>query len=281
MAETQARVNRAVQLPRSEEVERLGTAELRAAFLVDDLFAPGELRSVSTDLDRMLLCGVVPFSPIALPAYSSFGTAYFTERRELGVVNLGPPGRVSVGGVAYTVGTLDCLYVGLGEPEVEFAPLGEQPPLLYLLSCPAHQKYPTTLVPRAAAERADLGDDAHATRRTIRRYIHPAGARSCQLVMGVTELEPNSVWNTMPPHTHGRRAEVYLYFDLGAEVAVHLMGEPERTRSLIVREKQAVLSPAWSIHCAAGTANYKFVWGMAGENQAFSDMDAVDLARLR
>jgi 4-deoxy-L-threo-5-hexosulose-uronate ketol-isomerase len=267
-------------LPRACDVDSMGTASLRESFLVSDLFQPGALRLVCTDLDRMAVGGVVPLQPILLPPCAEFGTTYFTERRELGVINLGCPGHVRVGSELFTLETMDCLYIGMGEEDIVFAPSGSGPPVFYLLSCGAHHKYPTVKIARADAQLDPAGDERHASMRTIRKCIHPDGAASCQLVMGYTELAPNSVWNTMPPHTHLRRSEIYLYTNLGAEIAVHLMGSPDRTRSLIVRDREAVLSPPWSIHTAAGTGNYSFVWGMAGENQTFADMDPVKLNDL-
>lgn len=256
-------------------------AELAESFLAGELFVPGELRLAVTGLDRLALGGAVPHRELALAPCAEFGTRYFTERRELGVLNLGMPGAVHVGGEVYPLETLDGLYVGAGEPDVRFAPGPAGQAVFYLLSCPAHCTFPTAKIARLEAETVVLGDERNSSKRCIRKYIHPGGARSCQLTMGYTELAPGNVWNTMPAHRHARRSEIYLYFDLEDGVVVHLMGEPNQTRHLIVRDRQAVLSPAWSIHCGAGTRNYRFVWGMAGENQDFSDMDAVSCAELR
>lgn len=253
----------------------MSTEELRQAFLVDRLFAPGEVRLVYTDLDRMIVGGVVPREEMRLNGSRELGTAYFTERREVGVINLGGLGTVRVGGKAFELERLDCLYIGCGEEDVRFEPGPKEAPAFYILSCPAHRRLPTAKVARGEAEVQEVGDPARASRRRISRCIHPGGTASCQLVMGFTELEQGSVWNTMPPHTHGRRSEVYLYFDLGDDVVVHLMGPPQSTRHLIMRNQEAVLSPPWSIHAGAGTGNYRFVWGMAGENMTFSDMDGV------
>jgi 4-deoxy-L-threo-5-hexosulose-uronate ketol-isomerase len=256
-------------------------AELAQSFLVEELFVPGELRLAVTGLDRLVVGGAAPQAELALAPCAEFGTRYFTERRELGVLNLGMPGAVHVGGEVYPLETLDGLYVGAGQPEVRFASGLAGQAVFYLLSCPAHCPYPTAKIARSEAETVVLGDERNSSKRSIRKYIHPGGARSCQLTMGYTELAPGSVWNTMPAHRHARRSEIYLYFDLEDGVVVHLMGEPNQTRHLMVRDRQAVLSPAWSIHCGAGTRNYRFVWGMAGENQDFSDMDAVSCAELR
>jgi 4-deoxy-L-threo-5-hexosulose-uronate ketol-isomerase len=270
---------RVIRFPRHEEVSRLDTAVLRERFLAAGLFEPGEIRVVYTDLDRMVLGGAAPDGPLRLPSYQELGSAYFTERREIGVINIGEPGMIRAGGAEYALEFMDCLYIGRGVEEVIFLSAGGAP-AFYFLSCPAHQGYPTVKITRAEAQREAIGHAANASRRVIHKYIHPGGARSCQLVMGLTTLEPNSVWNTMPPHLHSRRTEAYLYFGLGDGVVVHLMGRPDNTRSLIVRDREAVLSPSWSIHCAAGTQPYSFVWGMAGENQDFGDIDRVCLQDL-
>lgn len=260
----------------------LPTDELRAHFLLGDLFAPGAVVAHYTDLDRMVVGTAVPErSPLALLAARELGTAFFLERREIGILNLGTPGVVTVGATAHELDHLDCLYVGRGERDVSFAP-GPQPGArFFFVSTPAHATYPTAVVRRAEIRTDPIGDAAKANRRRINKLIHPDGVRSCQLVMGFTEFEPGSVWNTMPPHTHSRRSEVYLYFDLGDNVVFHVMGEPQATRHLVVREGEAVLSPPWSIHCGAGTGAYRFVWAMGGDNQAFADMDAVSLNALR
>lgn len=235
---------------------------------------------ILTDLDRMLLGGAAPVDALRLPACRELGTGYFLERREMGIINIGGPGAVEAGGVKYALDHLDSLYVGSGEREVVFSSDGGAA-AFYFVSCPAHAKFPTAKVARGQGQMAAIGDADHAARRRITRCIHPAGVGSCQLVMGYTELEPGSVWNTMPAHTHTRRAEAYLYFGLGEEIAVHLMGRPGATRSLIVRDREAVISPSWSIHCAAGSRNYTFIWAMTGENQSFEDMDPVRFSELR
>ena len=263
-------------LPRAEELERMPAAAVRESFLIEDLFEDGALRLVLADMDRMAVGGAMPRDPMPLPPVAEFGTRYFTERREAGIFNLGPPGVVRVGSEEFGLGTLDCLYVGMEEPDVVLGP-----GTWYFLSCPAHAKYPTARMRAGEAASSQIGDSASASKRCLHRFIHPGGLRSCQLVMGFTELALGSVWNTMPPHTHSRRSEVYLYFDLADGMVVHLMGRPESTRHLIVREREAVLSPSWSMHAGAGTRNYKFIWGMAGENQSFEDMDPAPLSTLR
>ena len=272
-------------LPSPAETNTLGTEELRENFLINDLFRPGKVNAHYTDLDRMVIGGAEPTGePLALPNDRELGTGFFLERREIGIINIGAPGIVRVAGQAvetHLLGTHDCLYIGLGEREVLFEDSGNGQALFYFVSTPAHAKYPTALVRRAEVAGDALGDASAANRRRLVKYIHPAGVKSCQLVMGFTELDPGSVWNTMPPHTHSRRTEAYLYFDLGEKVVVHLMGEPHATRHLVVRDGEAVLSPAWSVHCGAGTGSYRFVWAMGGDNQNFSDMEPVPLGQLR
>jgi 4-deoxy-L-threo-5-hexosulose-uronate ketol-isomerase len=260
------------------------TAELRGCYLVQDLFAAGEVRLAYCDADRAVLGSAVPTGePLSLAGDDALRSAYFLERRELGVFNVGGAGTVTVDGQSYALQNLDGLYVGRGSRDVRFASADPATPAaFYLLSYPAHATYPTTLIQRSSVEGLRLGSEATCNKRTLYKYIHPAGVSSCQLVMGFTQMEPGSVWNTMPPHTHARRSEVYLYFNVPAESRVfHLMGEPSETRHLVVADRQAVLSPSWSIHSGVGTAAYGFCWGMGGENQAFDDMDPVPITTLR
>ena len=269
-------------LPGPAEAGALGTEKLRDAFLVGGLFRLGEVTFRYTGLDRMIAGAALPGpAPLRLPDCAETGTAFFLERRELGILNLGAPGVVEVGAALHELVSLDCLYVGRGERDVAFANGAAGAAQFYLVSAPAHAAHPTAVARRAALAGDPIGSAATANRRRITKCIHPGGIASCQLVMGFTELEAGSVWNTMPPHTHGRRSEIYLYFDLGEQRVVHLMGEPAATRHLIVGDREAVLSPPWSIHCGAGTGSYRFVWAMAGENQEFSDMDPAPLAILR
>lgn len=271
-------------LPHAPHARQLGTTELRDAFLVPGLFTPGSLCVRVTDLDRAVIGGAVPASgPLELDALPELGAQYFLERRELGVLNVGGPGTVTVGGARYPLARSDVLYAARGSRSVRFESDDPAAPArFYLVSYPAHAEFPTTLVPRAHAHATELGTAERANRRRLYRYIHPGGARSAQLVMGVTELEEGSVWNTMPAHTHLRRTEVYLYFDVAPDaLVVHLMGEPEETRHIVVRDCEAVLSPAWSIHAGCGTARYSFCWAMGGENQEFADMQMVPLEMLR
>ena len=222
-------------------------------------------------------------TPLALPADPDLRTDYFTERRELGVLNIGQPGKIIVDGTAYFLNSLDCLYIGRGSRDVRFESTDHTDPAkFYLLSYPAHRTYPTSQAKKSEAEAVHLGSDAACNKRTIYKYIHPAGMASCQLVMGFTELAEGSAWNTMPPHTHLRRSEVYLYFNLAPDARVfHLMGETQETRHIVVANEEIVVSPSWSIHAGVGTSRYTFCWGMGGENQEFTDMDVIAVGDLR
>jgi 4-deoxy-L-threo-5-hexosulose-uronate ketol-isomerase len=261
----------------------LDALALRGSYLVEALFAPGELSLVYTDADRAIIGSAVPLAqPLALEAAAELRASYFTERRELGILNIGGSGHVVVDGERISMDHLDCLYVGMGSRSIVFeSDDASAPASFYLLSYPAHLRYPTQKQSRRDAVAVQLGSQNECNRRTIYKYIHPDGIRSCQLVMGFTQLEPGSVWNTMPPHTHTRRSEVYLYFNLSPEARViHLMGRPDETRHIVVADRQAVISPSWSIHSGVGVSNYAFCWGMGGENQAFDDMDGVAVGNL-
>src|SRR5262245_50732253 len=270
--------------PNQTDYQKLGTAELRTAFLVDSLFAPGKLELVYTDADRAIVGSAVPApAPLKLSADAELRAAFFCERRELGVLSIGGAGTVDVDGTKHEMGKLDCLYVGRGSKDIVFASKdAANPAAFYLLSYPAHAGYPTTLAQTKDATPVELGSAADANRRTIYKYIHTGGIKSCQLVMGFTKLQDGAVWNTMPPHTHTRRSEVYLYFDLDPKRRVmHFMGTPQQTRHLVVADRQAAMSPSWSVHCGCGTGAYTFCWGMGGENQTFEDMDAAPIDQLR
>jgi 4-deoxy-L-threo-5-hexosulose-uronate ketol-isomerase len=271
------------RMPRAQEVARMTTAELRDNFVVTSLYQPGQLRGQFTDLDRLVLGGIVPTgAPVELENHRETGRATFLERREFGAINTGGPGVATVDGKRYEVESLGCIYIGMGAAKVTFESTEAQNPAkLFFLSCPAHQTFPTTVARQSDATKVPLGSAADANVRTIYQYIHEGGIRSCQLVMGYTELAEGSVWNTFPPHTHYRRTEIYFYFDLDERVLAHFMGEPSATRHLFVQNEQAVLSPSWSIHSGCGQGNYKFIWGMAGENQTFTDMDGIKPANLR
>ena len=268
--------------PNQAGYQELGTKELRSTFLVESLFTPEKLELMHSDADRAIIGSAVPAaSPIKLTADAELRAAYFCERRELGVLNIGGPGAVEVDGKRFELAKFDALYVGRGSQNISFSSAsGGNPSLFYLLSYPAHATYPTTSIPQASAHEVHLGTAADANRRTIHQYIHTGGVKSCQLVMGYTQLHEGSVWNTMPPHTHARRSEIYIYFDLGKARVMHFMGTPEETRHIVISDRQAVISPSWSIHCACGTGSYAFCWGMGGENQEFTDMDAVPVERL-
>jgi 4-deoxy-L-threo-5-hexosulose-uronate ketol-isomerase len=259
------------------------TSELRGTFLVDDLFQPGEIAMTYVDIDRTVIGSAVPTSKaLRLSTHAELRASYFTERRELGVLNIGGNGTVTVSGISFELKNLDALYVGRGNEEVIFSSADESHPAeFYLLSYPAHTNYATQLIRSNEQAKTTLGTPETANLREITRLIHLEGTRSCQLVMGFTQLAPGSVWNTMPPHTHMRRSEVYMYFDLEAsQRVVHLMGPGNETRNIIVANKQVVVSPGWSIHAGVGTTNYTFCWGMGGENQVYSDMDALAIADL-
>lgn len=263
---------------------RMTTSELRETFLLNGMHEPGKVNLTYVDLDRTIAGMAAPLGdPIALPVYPELRASYFTERRELGVLNIGGHGSVSVEGKSYDLDNLDMLYIGRGNAEVSFASKdAKSPAVYYLLSYPAHTSYPVALVRGKETQSNELGSAETCNRRTICRYIHRDGAKSCQLVMGVTHLAPGSSWNTMPPHTHDRRSEVYMYFNLAANArVVHLMGPPDETRHLIMADKEIVVSPGWSIHAAVGTTAYSFCWGMGGENQDYGDMDPVPIESLR
>ena len=262
---------------------RMTTEELRSTFLLDGLCAPGALHLAYVDLDRAVVGHAAPTTePIVLPTYPELRAHSFTERRELGVLNTGGPGAVHVGGHTHALENLDVLYIGRGNPDIRFeSKSAGHPAVFYLLSYPAHATYPTTLVPLADAHATTIGAAETCNLRTISKYIHLEGARSCQLVMGVTHLHEGSAWNTMPPHTHMRRSEIYMYFNLKPDARVfHLMGPPAETRHLVLATRDIVISPGWSIHAGMGTQAYSFCWGMGGENQDYADMDPAPLDSL-
>ena len=263
---------------------RMTTAELRETFLLEGMFVPGQIDLAYVDVDRTVIGSVVPTrTPLTLETQPELRAEYFCERRELGILNSGGEGTVEVDGVTFDLGKLDVLYVGRGSMSVVFSSKSEEnPAAFYLLSYPAHANYPTALVKFADLEGLKLGSQETCNQRTIYKAIHKAGLESCQLVMGFTLLDPGSNWNTMPPHTHMRRSEVYFYFDLDpAHRIVHLMGPPDETKHLIVANREMVVSPGWSIHAGVGTHHYIFCWGMGGENQEYTDMDPATVAGLR
>jgi 4-deoxy-L-threo-5-hexosulose-uronate ketol-isomerase len=267
-----------------EEARQFDTTRLREAFLIKDLFKPGELSMTYSHIDRIIVGGAVPDAKeLALAAGKEIGSDSFLERRELGLINIGSAGIVSVDGQEVALDTRDGLYIGRGAKDIKLSSTDRNAPAkFYFLSAPAHSSYPTKKVSLEEAKQVHLGKRKDSNVRTIYQYIHPEVLESCQLVMGMTILEPENVWNTMPTHTHDRRMEVYLYFNLPEDsVVFHYMGEPEETRHVVVRNEQAVINPSWSIHSGVGTTNYIFIWGMVGENQAFTDMDHVPMEQLK
>lgn len=255
----------------------MGTAELRENFLIDDLFADGAVRWTYTHYDRMAVGGAVPSGgELVLESIKPTGTSNFLERRELIAVNIGAAGTITVDGTAHAVGPRDMLYVGMGSRDVRFSGAGAK---FYLLSAPAHASHPTMLLQQSGAKRLDMGSAETANERSIYQYTN--NLKSCQLVVGLTQFAPGSVWNTMPAHVHDRRMEAYLYFDLKPDAfVVHLMGEPDETRHMIVRNEQAILSPPWSIHAGAGTGSYTFIWAMAGDNIDYTDAEKIPMEDL-
>ncbi len=266
-----------------DDFEAYTTARTRAEFLIENLFQPGRLAMTYSHFDRMIIGGACPKGPLDLIGGKELGTEYFLERREMGVINVGPPGAIKVDGRSFELAKTEGLYVGLGARKVVFESVDPaRPAHFYFLSGAAHQEHLTTKVTMAEAERVELGTVQESNVRTLNKYIHPAGVKSCNLVMGVTSVAGGSVWNSMPCHTHERRMEVYFYFDLAPQaVMFHFMGQPQATRHIVMKNEEAVISPSWSIHAGAGTSNYSFIWGMVGDNQTFADMDSVALGDLR
>jgi 4-deoxy-L-threo-5-hexosulose-uronate ketol-isomerase len=267
-----------------KEVKGMTTEELRAAFLTEPLMEADKVRLVYTHYDRVIIGGAKPVERrLALDVHGELKADFFLQRREIGIINVGGKGRVYAGSAEYELDKLDCLYIGRGVKRVEFESYHPgHPAAFYLLSAPAHADYPVRLMTGQEALPAEVGSAATSNVRTIYKYIHADGIQSSQLVMGLTILKAGSVWNTMPAHTHTRRMEAYFYFDLPEQQRVfHFMGEPQETRHLLVADGQAVISPPWSIHSGCGTSNYAFIWGMAGENYMYTDMDAVAIADLR
>lgn len=262
----------------------MGTDELRHNFHIDDLFQPGRVSLTYTHYDRMIVGGAVPAAaPLPLEAIKPTGTKNFLDRRELIIVNIGGAGSVTANGEAHPLQPRDMLYLGMGSTDVSFASADKGTPAkFYLLSAPAHHAYPNRLIRIGDAKRLDLGSKETCNERSIFQFIHADGVKTCQLVVGMTQLAPGSVWNTIPCHVHDRRMEAYLYFDLPETARVfHFMGEPDETRHLVMANEEVVLSPGWSIHSGAGTSNYAFIWAMAGDNVDYTDVDPVPLGELR
>ena len=272
-----------VQMADAVRFQTMTTEQLRETFLVTELFQPGQINLTYVDLDRTVIGSAVPVDkPLVLGSDDRLKASYFLERRELGILNIGYPGTVTVNGERFDLDNLDALYVGRGNENVTFQSNSkDKAPEFYLLSYPAHTSHPTRQIKSRNEPHTKLGAPETANQRGITRLIHMGGVRSCQLVMGFTQLAAGSVWNTMPPHTHMRRSEVYLYFNVpDGQRVIHLMGPPHETRNLVIADKQVVVSPGWSIHAGVGTASYTFCWGMGGENQEYDDMDKLAIADL-
>ncbi|MDR0376989.1 MAG: 5-dehydro-4-deoxy-D-glucuronate isomerase [Spirochaetaceae bacterium] len=270
------------------DVRRYSTGELRKEFLIQDLYVPDQVRPVYSHIDRMVVLGIMPVSgetPVdkGIDVWRCFGAAFFLEGREAGFFNIGGPGTCTVDGAAYHLGNKDCIYITRGAKDIRFSSGGpENPAKFYGVSAPAHRSYETRLLTLADAAKKPLGALETSNKRVINQFIHPDVLETCQLSMGLTVLEPGSVWNTMPSHTHERRMEIYTYIDIPEDnVVFHLMGTPGETRHLVVQNEQAVISPSWSVHSGCGTSNYAFIWAMGGENKVFDDMDGVKTPDLR
>lgn len=270
------------------DVKRYTTEELRREFLIENLYVPDQVVAVYSHVDRMVTLGCMPVHETVsidkgIDIWHNFGTEYFLERRELGMFNIGGDGTVTVDGTVYELGYKDCLYVTMGAKEILFTSKDpEKPAKFYMVSAPAHRSYETKLLKIADAAKRPLGDAATSNKRVINQFIHPDVLKTCQLSMGMTVLESGSVWNTMPAHTHERRMEIYMYFELPEDqVVFHMMGQGQETRHIVMTNEQAVISPSWSIHAGAGTSNYTFIWAMGGENQAFDDMDNIPTTELK
>ena len=270
------------------DVKRYTTEELRKEFLIENLYRPDEVVAVYSHVDRMVTLGCMPVHETVsidkgIDIWANFGTKFFLERREIGIFNIGGAGKITVDGTVYDLGYKDCLYITMGARDVRFSSDdAAKPAKFYMVSAPAHCSYETRLLKIADANKKPCGDAATSNKRTINQFIHPAVLKTCQLSMGMTVLESGSVWNTMPAHTHERRMEVYMYFEVPEDqVVFHMMGQGQETRHIVMTNEQAVISPSWSIHAGAGTSNYTFIWAMGGENQEFDDMDTIPTNQLR
>ena len=267
-----------------KEVSGMTTAELRDAFMTEPLMQEDSIQLLYTHYDRVIMGGAQPVKQrLSLETHSELKADFFLERRELGIINVGGKGKVYADDSAYELSKLDCLYIGRGVKKVVFESIvPDEPAFFYLLSAPAHAVYPVQFLPKEEALPTDMGSAETSNARTIYKYIHAQGIQSAQLVMGLTILKTGSVWNTMPAHTHTRRMEAYFYFDVAPQQRVfHFMGLPSETRHLLIANHQGIVSPPWSIHAGCGTSNYSFIWGMAGENYNYTDMDMVNISDLR
>ena len=267
-----------------EDFVSYDTQKIKDKFLLNNLLSPDKIEFVYTHYDRMMIGAACPVnSELKLETYDELKSEFFLQRRELGIASIGGNGTITVDGEAFSIGKLDCLYIGNGRRDVRFSCNDASNPAKFILfSAPAHAEYPTRLMKPSEALPAELGSLDNNNHRTINKYIHNDGIQSCQLVMGITVFKKGSIWNTMPPHTHDRRMEAYFYFDLPeAQRVIHFMGEPHETRHMFVNNEEGILSPAWSIHSGTATASYSFIWAMAGENKEFTDMDALPLSTLQ
>ncbi|MCD8336758.1 MAG: 5-dehydro-4-deoxy-D-glucuronate isomerase [Lachnospiraceae bacterium] len=269
------------------DVKRYTTEELRSEFLIQNLYQADQVVAVYSHVDRMVTLGCMPVKdavPIdrGIDVWANFGTSYFLERREIGIFNIGNAGKVTVDGTVYLMGNKDCLYITRGAKTVTFESEDPSAPAkFYMVSAPAHCSYETRLIKIEDAAKRPVGAAETSNKRTINQFIHPDVLKTCQLCMGLTVLEPGSVWNTMSAHTHERRMEIYTYFDLPeGNVVFHMMGEGQETRHIVMHNEEAVISPSWSIHAGAGTSNYTFIWAMGGENQEFDDMDNIAITDM-
>ena len=270
------------------DFKRYTTEEIRGEFLIENLYKKDEVVAVYSHVDRMVTLGCMPVEEVVsiskgIDVWANFGTEYFLERREIGIFNIGGAGKIKADGEVFEMGYKDCLYITRGTKEVTFESNSpDKPAKFYMVSAPAHTSYSTTFIPIEKAAKRPLGSAETSNKRVINQFIHPDVLKTCQLSMGMTVLEPGSVWNTMPAHTHERRMEVYMYFEVPEnQVVFHMMGEGTETRHIVMQNEQAVISPSWSIHSGAGTSNYTFIWAMGGENQAFDDMDNIATTDLR
>ncbi|HXH99558.1 MAG TPA: 5-dehydro-4-deoxy-D-glucuronate isomerase [Sphingobacteriaceae bacterium] len=266
------------------DVSTMDSDKLRQNFLIEDLILEDQFNFTYSHYDRAIIGGVMPVSSdLELPNYSNLKSEYFLERRELGIINIGGPGEINIEGSAFQLNKLDAAYAGKGNKKVIFKSVSKDDPAkFYLFSTPAHQEFPSVIIKKEEILPVNIGSKETANERSIYKYIYLQGQKSCQLVMGLTILQPGSVWNTMPSHTHDRRMEAYFYFDIPEDqIVFHYMGQPQETRHVVIRNNQAVISPPWSIHSGCGTSNYGFIWAMAGENLDYADMDAVEMKDLR
>lgn len=270
------------------DFKRYTTKEIRDEFLIENLYVPNTVTAVYSHVDRMVTMGCMPTDESVsidkgIDIWHNFGTQYFLERREIGIFNIGGSGKVLADGVSYPMAFKDCLYITMGTREVLFSSDDPaHPAKFYMVSAPAHRSYETRLIRLEDAAKKPLGSAETSNKRVINQFIHPDVLKTCQLSMGMTVLEPGSVWNTMPAHTHERRMEIYTYFEVPEDqVVFHMMGEGQETRHIVMKNEQAVISPSWSIHAGAGTSSYTFIWAMGGENQAFDDMDVIPTTDLK